>query len=73
MKQIITYPEVAKPQPEGTHRDDMPAEVALYECFDLWAAGVWEDVNADANLDEVMQHLARLLEIPGQAVSQVMD
>lgn len=60
---IETYPEVAAPLPEGAHRDDVAAERALYECFDLWAAGCWPDENALANLEEVMAHIARLLEI----------
>ena len=68
---IQTYPEVARPTPEGMHRNDMIPEHALYECFDLWASGAWPVENADANLDEVMEHIARLLKIPGQSVNSV--
>lgn len=72
-KTIETYPTIAQPQPEGTHRDDMPADAALYECFDLWASGCWPDENAAANLEEVMTHLARLFDIPGQSVGSVTN
>lgn len=64
MKTISTYPAVAAPQPEGTHRDDMSPERALYECLDLWGGGAWRDSEAPANLDEVMTHIARLLDVP---------
>lgn len=46
---------------EGTHRDDMLPADALSECYDLYASGAWPAENAEANLDEVMSHLGRLL------------
>lgn len=48
--------------PEGTHREDMLAGDALQECYDLWASGAWSDSNAEANLEEVMDHVKRLLD-----------
>lgn len=71
MKSIQTYPTVAEPQPEGMHRDDMAPEAALFESFDLWAAGCWPDDNATDNLAEVMHHIARLLDIPGQSIASL--
>lgn len=50
-----------KEYPEGTHRDDMDPTDALSECYDLWASGAWPESNSGPNLDETMQHLARLL------------
>lgn len=47
---------------EGTHRDDMPPADALAECYDLWVSGAWPDSNALANLEEVMEHVKRLLD-----------
>ena len=48
--------------PEGTDRDDMLPGDALQECYDLWVSGAWPDVNAEANLEEVMMHVKRLLD-----------
>lgn len=53
------------PSPEGTLRDDMVPVEALYECWDLWGAGAWDDRNAEYNLAEVMEHLTRLFESLG--------
>lgn len=51
---------------EGLHRDDMPPERALLECYELWAGGAWPDSNALPNLEEVMDHVGRLLRAIGQ-------
>ena len=36
---------------------------ALSECCDLWGSGAWPESNAGANLDEVMEHVLRLLDL----------
>lgn len=57
---LIEYdPSQPHVEPEFEHRDDMPADDALWECYDLWASGAWDDRNAEYNLEEVEQHLAR--------------
>lgn len=48
-------------EPEPVDRDDMPPLDALTECLDLWGSGAWPDENAVYNLDEVMQHVDRLV------------
>lgn len=48
--------------PENTHREDMEPADALRESYDLWASGAWPDSNAEANLEEVMDHVKRLLD-----------
>jgi hypothetical protein len=48
--------------PENTHREDMKPDDALRECYDLWASGAWPDSNAEPNLEEVMDHVKRLLD-----------
>lgn len=60
---LIEYdPSQPHPAPEFEHRDDMPADAALWECYDLWASGAWDDRNAEYNLEEVEQHLTRFRE-----------
>jgi hypothetical protein len=58
---LVGYrPDMPHPAPEIEHRDDMPPLAALWECYDLWASGAWDDRNAKFNLEEVRLHLARL-------------
>ena len=60
---LIDYqPTQPHPAPEVEHRDDMAAPDALWECYDLWASGAWDDRNAEYHLEEVEQHLARFRE-----------
>lgn len=69
VNRITLAPEAFKPgaYKEGTHRDDMLPADALSECYDLWASGAWPESNAGPNLDEVMDHLARLFGREGGA------
>lgn len=57
---LIDYDvDAPHPAPHIEHRDDMPAAAALWECYDLWASGAWDDRNAVYNLEEVEAHLDR--------------
>jgi len=60
VERLIGYdPDKPHPAPDIEHRDDMPADAALWECYDLWASGAWDDRNAEHDLTEVRLHLDR--------------
>lgn len=50
--------------PEGTSRSDMEPLDALAELSDLWGSGALDDRNAKYDLEEVMGHVERLINVP---------
>jgi len=55
------------------HRNDMKPEDALIECFYSWASGAWQDDNATYNLEEIMNHIERMIAARGLVGVSTLD